>query len=90
MMDFANVSMALMASMVAVYFLPTIVAVIRGHINSGAIFTLNLLLGWTAIFWIVCLVWSFTNSRPVVVNTTVIRESRDTIYNNRNRKDPTL
>jgi uncharacterized membrane protein YqaE (UPF0057 family) len=43
---------------VAVYFLPTIV----GHSkrNAGAIFVLNLLLGWTVIGWIVALIWAFT------------------------------
>src|SRR5436190_15521998 len=47
----------------AVYFLPTIIAVARGHHNAFAIFLLNLLLGWTGLAWILALVWSVTNRR---------------------------
>lgn len=43
-----------------IYFLPSIVALTRGHFSAGAIFLLNLLLGWTLIGWIVALVWSAT------------------------------
>ena len=46
------------------YFLPTIIAYLRGHYNRVAILTLNLLLGWTVVGWIVSLVWSFTNPPP--------------------------
>lgn len=50
---------------VVAYLLPTIVASARHHRNAGAIFVLNLLLGWTFLFWAVALVWSFTdNVRP--------------------------
>jgi hypothetical protein len=54
------------------YFLPAFIAFARGHHNKGAIFLLNLLLGWTFIGWVVCLVWSFTNSAPnnITVNVT--------------------
>jgi hypothetical protein len=44
------------------YFLPAIVAIVRGHPNSLAIFILNLLLGWTFIGWVIALVWSFTSN----------------------------
>jgi hypothetical protein len=42
----------------AVYFLPTLVAVNRHKRNALAIFALNLSLGWTFIFWVVAIVWS--------------------------------
>jgi hypothetical protein len=42
------------------YFLPTIVALVRGHLSAAAIAILNLLLGWTVVGWIVALVWSFS------------------------------
>jgi len=45
---------------VVAYFLPSIVAQSRGHQSKLAIFVLNLLLGWTVIAWIACLVWSCT------------------------------
>lgn len=47
------------------YFLPTFVAAGLGKRNTVAIFALNLLLGWTAIGWIVSLVWSLTAEQPV-------------------------
>lgn len=44
----------------AVYFVPSIVAASRGHNSGGAIFAINLLLGWTLLGWIAALVWAFT------------------------------
>jgi ABC-type Na+ efflux pump permease subunit len=38
------------------YFLPSIAG--RRKRNAGAIFILNLLLGWTFIGWVVALVWA--------------------------------
>ena len=43
----------------AIYFLPTIIAVARHHRNTLAIFLIDLFLGWTFIGWIVVLIWSF-------------------------------
>ena len=40
------------------YMLPWAIAATRGKINSGAIFWLNLLLGWTVVGWIIALVMS--------------------------------
>ena len=44
------------------HFLPTIIAMLRGHHNAFAIFLTNLLLGWTVIGWIIAFIWSFTAS----------------------------
>lgn len=49
----------------AVYVLPTIVAVYRQHHNRVPITLVNVLLGWTAIGWVVALVWAFTLPAPV-------------------------
>jgi hypothetical protein len=43
-----------------IYFLPTIIAIMRKHNNRMPIFILNLLLGWSMIAWIIALVWSLT------------------------------
>ena len=40
------------------YFAPSIVG--RNKTNSGAIFALNLLLGWTILGWVAALVWALT------------------------------
>ncbi len=42
----------------ALYFLPTIIAIARKQPNALAIFVLNFFLGWTFIGWVVALVWS--------------------------------
>ena len=47
---------------IAFYFLPAAVAMKRNHPNGGAIFALNLFLGWTFLGWVIALVWSFTNA----------------------------
>ena len=43
---------------VLLYFLPTIIAFRRRHPRRGAIFLLNVLLGWTMIGWIATFAWS--------------------------------
>lgn len=53
--------MELFYFIVAIYFIPSIVAIVRGHMSKGAIIALNLLLGWTFIGWIIALVWSLTS-----------------------------
>lgn len=51
---------AIIAVIAAVYLLPTVISAIREKKNTGAIFVLNLLLGWTLLGWIGALVWSLT------------------------------
>jgi len=41
-----------------VYFLPTFIAMFRDRTNTMAIFTLNILLGWTFLGWVGALIWS--------------------------------
>lgn len=48
------------ALVLAWYFMPCIVASSRHHRQRGPIFILNLFLGWTGVFWIICLAWSFS------------------------------
>ncbi|WP_200286529.1 superinfection immunity protein [Pantoea ananatis] len=49
-------------AMILGYLLPGIIASGRGHLNAGAIWVLNVALGWSGIGWVAALVWSFTNS----------------------------
>lgn len=56
-------ALILVLAVALAYFLPSVVAWQRRHHQRGAIFVLNLLLGWTALGWIVALVWSFTAVR---------------------------
>ncbi|MCH8491335.1 MAG: superinfection immunity protein [Oceanicaulis sp.] len=60
--------MEFILALILVQFLPTIIALARGHHNGFAIFLTNLLLGWTVIGWIIALIWSVTAiERRVVV-----------------------
>ena len=44
----------------AIYFIPTIQAINAKKKNKGAIFALNLLLGWSGIGWVIALIWALT------------------------------
>jgi len=57
-MEFTGIFIA--ACIIALYFLPTMVACNGHKKNKDAIMVLNLLTGWTFIGWLIALVWSFT------------------------------
>jgi vacuolar-type H+-ATPase subunit I/STV1 len=48
-----------------VYFLPTYFG--RSKRNIGAIFALNLFLGWTLVGWVVALVWALSQDAPTAI-----------------------
>lgn len=48
----------------ALYFVPSFIAVTKNKRNKNAIFALNLLLGWTFVGWVVALVWSLMKDEP--------------------------
>jgi hypothetical protein len=47
------------------YFLPFAIAFYRKRINTGAIFALNLFLGWTLIGWVFSLVWALKHEQTL-------------------------
>jgi Superinfection immunity protein/Short C-terminal domain len=49
--------------LLALYFTPSIGAMIRKHHNVGAIFALNLFGGWTLVGWVVAVVWACTETK---------------------------
>jgi hypothetical protein len=49
------------------YFLPTIIALIKSKRDTVAILLLNLFLGWSVIGWIIALVWAAKNDAPAMV-----------------------
>lgn len=51
--------------LLAVYFIPTFIAFVRGHDHRMVILLLNLFLGWTAIGWIFALIWSVLSTRKM-------------------------
>ncbi len=48
------------------YFLPAIIAFARSKRDAGSILVLNFLLGWTAIGWVIALVWALKQDVPVM------------------------
>ena len=44
----------------ALYLIPSIIAITRNKRNQIAILVLNILLGWTFIGWVVAIVWALT------------------------------
>jgi hypothetical protein len=50
--------------LLAIYFLPAIIAGHRHLHDRTAITLLNLLLGWTFIGWVVALIWAVTAPPP--------------------------
>ena len=46
----------------AMYWLPTIIALVRHAPSARGIALLNFFLGWTGIGWVVALIWALTSS----------------------------
>jgi len=49
------------------YFIPAIVAFARNKRDAVSILVLNFFLGWTAIGWVIALVWALKTDVPAVV-----------------------
>ena len=60
---------------VVLYFFPTLLGCKKK--NSGAIFILNLFLGWTFVGWVVALVWACAHEAPDPVTALPPVTSKD-------------
>jgi Superinfection immunity protein len=49
------------------YFLPSIIAFARNKRDTTSILVLNFLLGWTALGWVIALVWALKVDLPMAV-----------------------
>lgn len=49
------------------YFLPTIIGFARSKRDAVSILVLNLFLGWTAIGWVIALIWALKQDAPVLI-----------------------
>jgi hypothetical protein len=69
--------MSFVLLLVAMYWLPTIIAIVRHAPSALAIAAFNFFLGWTVIGWIMALVWALgAQNRPHVIiieNGRVVR-----------------
>lgn len=62
------------------YLGPTVIALVRGHLSALAISVANLLLGWTGLGWVACLIWSLTgNTRDNAISAhkSALRQFKD-------------
>jgi len=48
------------------YFLPAIIALARNKRDTTSILLLNFFLGWTAIGWVIALVWALRQDMPAM------------------------
>ena len=48
------------------YFLPSIIAFARNKRDTTSILLLNFFLGWTAIGWVIALVWAVKQDVPAM------------------------
>jgi hypothetical protein len=67
--------MTFMLTLFVMYWLPTIVAVVRHAPSALGVAALNFFLGWTVIGWIMALIWALASGPQVIVieNGRVVR-----------------
>ena len=60
---FLSLGIVVMVLLGLSYFVPCVIAFMRGHQSRWAILVLNIVFGWTFIGWIAALIWSLTGIR---------------------------
>lgn len=60
------VEFLILYTVILVYFMPAYIAFRRHHQRRVAIFTTNLLLGWTVVGGVAALMWSLTSKRVFI------------------------
>ena len=48
----------LLVLVIGLAFLPSMIAIFRGHHNALGVVILNVFLGWTYIGWVIALIWA--------------------------------
>ena len=62
------------------YFLPFVIACIRGHHQKLAIFMVCLLLGWSGIAWLFALIWACTAVKPDLLRPKAVLRLLPKLY----------
>jgi hypothetical protein len=67
--------MTFILTLFVMYWLPTIIAIVRHTPSAPGVAALNFFLGWTVIGWILALVWALAAGPQVIVieNGRVVR-----------------
>lgn len=55
-------SIGTLIALMLIYFIPSIVAVMRGK-SAGSVLVINTFLGWTLLFWVIALAMSLGDRR---------------------------
>jgi len=63
----------LSATALCIYLFPSMIAGKRDHHAFTGIFLINILVGWTVIGWIVCLIWAYSRVEKKPVKTKAIK-----------------
>ena len=61
---------------VLAYFLPWIIALLRGTKSNCGIFFVNLLLGWTMVGWFIAFIWALVAERKSNAQVIIIKEAK--------------
>jgi len=73
--------------LVALYFIPFIIAIIRGINNSTSVFFLNLFLGWTVVgFFVLIFYASLTNIKSTETVGEFIKKKKKNKKNKKKKK----
>ena len=76
----AGAGMVFLIILLALYFIPSIIALMRSHKDMPAIAAINILLGWTFIGWFVSFIWSLSDPKGRNATQTVIVQANPTIH----------
>lgn len=55
-----------------IYFIPAVIAFLRGHTYKWVILLLNVIAAWTGILWIVLLVWAIWPKQKLVLHHVIV------------------
>ena len=66
---FKVILLLLMLLFIAIYYVPSFVAIKRKHVHVLQITILNTFLGWSFIPWVAALIWATTNNIDENINT---------------------
>ena len=67
--------MTFLSTIFLLYWLPTIIAIVRQAHSALGVFLVNLFLGWTGVFWILALIWSLAADNRM--HEVIVRVDRD-------------
>jgi hypothetical protein len=80
--------LAIVGLILAVYFVPTMIASNQQHHNVTAIFFLNLFLGWSVLGWVGAFIWALAKPSTVIVPDERSRAPQPQLAENARRPCP--